>query len=146
MIFSDQRHELRQQFLSAWQKHKNQETLTPLEKMIVDIILLHPEYHAFLDQGEKVLEKDYLPEFGETNPFLHMSLHISIHEQLSTDRPNGIRALYQQAIMGCDRHDVEHIMMDCLAEILWDMQRSGQAADDQRYLHKLREALRKLQR
>ncbi len=89
-MFGNNRTELRQMFYRSWQKHQQQQIMEPLESVIARIIELHPEYHALLE-NEKAMDQDYTPEMGQTNPFLHMAMHISIQEQLSTDRPAGIR-------------------------------------------------------
>src|SRR4029077_2603928 len=96
---------------------------------------MHPEYQAILDHVEKYRDRDYLPEFGETNPFLHMSMHLAINEQLSIDQPPGIRSSFEalRAKHG-DAHDALHQVMDCLAEMVWQAQRPGTAPDGALYL------------
>jgi len=139
MIFSQNRDQLRQFYCEVWRKHGAGLALEPLEGQIRDVILLHPEYHSLLENPEQALGREYLPEFGATNPFLHMGLHLAIHEQLSTDRPAGIRAL----VIGLrsrwtDMHALEHQMMECLAESLWRSQRDGIPPDEVEYLDCLR--------
>jgi len=139
MIFSQNRDQLRQFYCEVWRKHGAGLALEPLEGQIRDVILLHPEYHSLLGNPEQALGREYLPEFGATNPFLHMGLHLAIHEQLSTDRPAGIRAL----VIGLrsrwtDMHALEHQMMECLAESLWRSQRDGIPPDEVEYLDCLR--------
>ena len=72
--------------------------LSAMENMALEVILLHPEYHAMLDDAERYQNKDYLPEMGDTNPFLHMSMHIAIKEQLSIDQPPGIRQRFERLL------------------------------------------------
>jgi hypothetical protein len=137
MMYGNDRGSMREVFLRAWQKHRDQQPLEGVERLIVDIALHHPEYQRLLETPDTA-HKDYLPELGESNPFMHMGLHIAIQEQLSVDRPQGIRTVYQKliALLG-DAHMAEHAMMDCLAEILWQAQRDGRAPDQDTYLTNL---------
>lgn len=142
MIFSQNRDQLRQFYCEVWRKHRADEPLEPLEIQIRDVILMHPEYHTLLDHPEQALGREYLPEFGETNPFLHMGLHLAIHEQLATDRPAGIRALVTELRPHWpDMHAFEHRMMDCLAEMLWRSQHDGEPPDEAAYLRCLSHGL-----
>ena len=103
--------------------------------MIVEIILLHPEYHALFDHPELPLPT----ELQETNPFLHISLHLALREQISTDRPAGIKAIYANLCQALqDPHRAEHRMLDCLGQILWDAQQMGKLPDEGYYLEMLR--------
>jgi hypothetical protein len=135
MLFSQDRTQLRRFFFSVWRKHQAREPMEPLEGLIADVIAQHPEYHAQLANEEAALDRDYLPEMGETNPFLHLAMHLAMREQLGTQRPAGIVEIYQKlaAVTG-NAHDAEHAMMDCLGEMLWQAQRDGTAPDEQRYL------------
>jgi len=137
-MFTQDRDQTRQFFFQVWRKHENRQPLEPLEAMVLDVIKVHPEYHGFLsDSNQK-----FFSEQDETNPFLHFGLHIALREQLSTDRPPGIRAIYQSSVIGCDDlHALEHTMMDCLAETLWTSQRYGIPPDEQSYLACLRQTL-----
>lgn len=106
---------------------------------VADVIELHPEYHASLEAGGEVVDRDYTPEGGQSNPFLHMGLHLAVRDQLATDRPPGIRRAFEDVVrrMG-DSHEAEHRMIDCLAETLWEAQRSGLPPDEQTYLERVR--------
>ncbi|WP_428603485.1 DUF1841 family protein [Sedimenticola sp.] len=138
-MFGNDRIEMRRFFTEAWRKACAGETLIPLEQMLADVISQHPEYHAFLENPDKMLDKDFLPDFGETNPFLHMGMHISLQEQIGTDRPTGIRQLYQKVVMQAgDRHQAEHRMMECLGKMLWEAQRDNRMPDEQAYLDCIR--------
>lgn len=140
MLFGQDRNALRQQYLSAWQKHQQGQPLEPLEKMIAQTITEHPEYHTLLTKTEQALSQDFDPETG--NPFMHMGLHIAIQEQLSTDRPPGIRTLYQQLLAHYqDAHTCEHQMMQALSETLWQSQQSGSEPDSHFYLNCLQKLL-----
>ncbi|MBK1717683.1 hypothetical protein CKO27_08525 [Thiocystis violacea] len=134
-MFSADRQTHRRIFLEAWRKATNQEPLEPLEARIVEIMRQHPEYQAFIEGGEAALERDFLPDRGQANPFLHLGLHLAILEQLSIDQPRGIRQLYQDLIgrIG-DPHRLEHAIMDCLMEALWRVQQHQEAFDERAYL------------
>ncbi|VAW88584.1 FIG00433688: hypothetical protein [hydrothermal vent metagenome] len=139
MIFSQNRDELRQFYISSWEKYRNKQPLEALESQIGEVVALHPEYHAFLEKGEDTLAKDFSPELGESNPFMHMGLHLGIREQLSVNRPTGITNIYTRLMQKHnDVHRTEHAMMECLAEMIWQAQRSGTAPDEQRYLEQLK--------
>lgn len=142
MIFGSDRNNLRKLWFEVYRKAQAGEPLTALEEQIKAVIALHPEYHKALAHPERYAMQDYLPEFGEVNPFLHMGLHMGLREQLSTDRPAGIAALYAQACLRFgDKHVAEHMLMDGLAEALWEAQRSGKMPDEQRYLQSIRSRL-----
>jgi hypothetical protein len=138
-MFSSDRKQLRQTFFDAWRKRRAGEVMTSLEEMVSQVVAMHPEYHAQLENPDQGLEKDYLPEAGESNPFLHMAMHISLQEQISTDRPPGIRLLYQRLCqkMG-DVHQAEHQLMECLAQMLWEAQANQRMPDEQAYLDCIR--------
>lgn len=133
-MFNPSRDQVRQFFFEAWRKFRANETLTGLEAMAVQVITLHPEYHPVLDAPERYLEQEYFPEMGETNPFLHMSLHLSILEQLSIDQPTGIAAAYRTIVARAGEHDAQHAVMDCLAETVWRAQRDRTPPDGAAYL------------
>lgn len=136
MIFGQDRNELRKMYADTWQKRCDKIPLTPLEAQIADVIEWHPEYHADVMSDE--LNKDYTPDAGKTNPFLHMGLHLGIREQIATNRPSGITSIYSTltARIG-DAHLTEHRMIDCLAETLWEAQSQNTAPDEQKYLASL---------
>jgi len=138
-MFGQDRDGLRRAWVDAWSKRRDGRPLEPLEAQLADVIELHPEYHALLQSGDQVLADEWTPERGESNPFLHMGLHLALREQVATDRPAGIKAVYGQlaARLG-DAHDAEHRMIDCLAEALWQAQRDGQPPDEAAYLERLR--------
>ena len=141
-MFSNDRSQLRKMFFDSWRKYKTSEEMQPLEHMIVQIIQQHPEYHTLLEDEQAHLDKDYTPDMGETNPFLHMSMHIAIAEQLGTNRPAGIQELYQQ-LLGkfSDSHAVEHHIMECMGQMMWEAQRSNAMPDEHLYLECLRKLL-----
>jgi len=134
MIFSNDRSALRRTFQTAWQKRVEGKPLEPLEVIIADVVALHPEYQRIVEQPE-ALDRDWSPAMGETNPFLHMGMHIALHEQLTTRRPAGINEAYAAALVKLgDPHTVEHRFMECLGEALWQAQRNGAPPDEAGYL------------
>ncbi len=134
-LFNPSRDEVRAFFFSAWKTFKLQQVLTDLEKIAVSVILLHPEYHAMLDRPAQYEHQDYFPEMGETNPFLHMSLHLSIHEQRSVNQPIGIVGIYEKLMHKYqDAHLAQHDLIECLAETIWLAQRSQTNLDAAHYL------------
>ncbi|MEE8119559.1 MAG: DUF1841 family protein [Gammaproteobacteria bacterium] len=138
-MFGSDRGQLRRQFVEAWEKIQQNRPLSELEALITDIIALHPEYHDLLGGGEDTLDLDWQPEQGETNPFLHMAMHIAIREQLGANRPAGIREVHAQlAARHGDTHAAEHVMLEALGETLWEAQRSGLPPDETLYLERLR--------
>ncbi len=139
MSFGGGRGEMREVFFRAWCAFRQEHPLTGIEKIAVEIALRHPEYHSVLENPQSFQDRDYLPDFGETNPFLHMGLHIAIEEQITTDRPPGVIDIYQALRERFDdSHMVEHQMMDCLAEALWQAQRHGGQPSEKDYLACLR--------
>jgi hypothetical protein len=139
MFFPADRDELRRMYLQAWQRHRDGLPLEPLQAQIADVVAAHPEYQTLLEGDEDVLGRDWLPEHGASNPFLHMGMHLAIREQLATDRPPGIADIHRNLMERFgDAHDVEHRMAECLAEALWRSQRSGMPPDENAYLDALR--------
>jgi len=147
MIFSSDRQALRRRFIEAWHKARTGGLMEPLDVQIAEVIAEHPEYHALLEHADAALEKEYLPETGETNPFLHMALHIAVREQVATDRPPGIQHAFHALLAERpERADAEHVMLDCLAETLWSAQRAGHMPDEDAYLERIRERIRRSSR
>lgn len=140
-LFNPSRDQVRLFFFDTWRKYRGSEPLTPLEGMAVQVMLAHAEYQAVLDAPEQYREQEYFPEMGETNPFLHMSLHLSILEQLSIDQPPGIVAAYQALLKKHgEEHPAQHDLMECLAETIWRAQRDRAAPDGAAYLERIRDA------
>jgi len=141
MIFGSDRNRLRRHFLDAWRKRQSGEPLEPLEALIADVVTQHPEYHGLLE-SEESLERDFTPEEGQTNPFLHLGMHISLAEQIATDRPAGIRELHHRIGVACGSpHEAEHRMMECLGLVLWEAQRQNRPPDEKAYLECLKRLL-----
>lgn len=134
-MFNPSRDQVRQFFFSVWAKYRAGHMLAGTELPALDAVLAHPEYHAILDQPDRYQERDYLPEAGETNPFLHLSMHLAIAEQLSVDQPPGIRGRYQRLLQQHgDEMGAQHAIMDCLGEMIWQAQRHQTAFDSAAYL------------
>jgi len=133
------REQLRLSYAEAWRKHLARVPLTPLESLIADVIAHHPEYQPLVGDAQAVQAFDPSPGTAAENPFLHMGLHLAIREQLSIDRPPGVRQI-QQALTArlADEHDAEHVLMEALAETLWEAQRDGRPPDERRYLDRAR--------
>jgi hypothetical protein len=134
------RDEVRQVYLNVWHKMQQQLLLEPMEAMIADVIETHPEYHALLEDSADIKQRDFTPDQGQTNPFLHMGMHIALREQAGADHPRGIQDLYRRLISSKGQHEAEHAMMECLGQALWNAQRSHQAPDESAFL----ECLKKL--
>ena len=135
MLYGSDRRQLRGVFFQAWRKHRAGQPLEGVERLVVAVALRHPEYHTLLDASDTSADRDWLPELGESNPFLHMALHIAIDEQLATGRPQDLRAHY--ALLSqrhTDEHAAQHVIMECLAEVLWRAGQAGQVPDDRAYL------------
>jgi len=140
-FFTQDRDKLRQAWADIWRKAQSGEPLDPLSQQVAEVIREHPQYHAILEQGR--LGGEYLPEMGQTNPFLHMGMHLALREQISTDRPAGIAHIHRQlTLRHGSAHEAEHMMMACLAEALWQAQRHQQPPDEQAYLRCLQKQLK----
>ncbi|MBA3477787.1 MAG: DUF1841 family protein [Lautropia sp.] len=134
-MFDPKLADVRRFFCGIWRKHRDRMPLEPLEALALDWILKHPEYHRSLENPDAAVAADYSPQAGKTNPFLHLSLHLAVSEQLSIDQPPGIRALVQalERKLG-SAHDAAHQAQECLAQTLWRAQRDSQPPDQQAYL------------
>ncbi len=141
-MISGDRNQLRQVFFEAWRKHLTGEETEPLEKIVVSVIVEHPEYHQMLSDSERFLSREFHADDGQSNPFLHMAMHISLLEQISTDRPAGISEFYQHLCqrMG-EAHEAEHQLMECLGRMLWEAQSTNRMPDEQAYLECIRTLL-----
>ncbi len=129
------REQLRKSYAEAWRKHLAQAPLTPLEAMIADVIAVHPEYQALVSDADAAAAFEPPGHAGSENPFLHMGLHLAVRDQVSVDRPPGVRELHRllQARLG-DLHRAEHVLVEALGETLWQAQRNGRPPDEAYYL------------
>ncbi|MFW5454384.1 DUF1841 family protein [Thioalkalivibrio sulfidiphilus] len=138
MFENASRDQLRRMYAEAWRKHRAGEVLEPLEKQIAELVAEHPEYQALIEDPDAVLAAEFTPEGGQSNPFLHMGMHLAIREQAGTNRPAGFTAAYQNAVRKLGAHEAEHAIMECLGTALWEAQRFGRAPDEQSYLECVR--------
>ncbi|MBI4999039.1 MAG: DUF1841 family protein [Rhodocyclales bacterium] len=140
-MFTPSRDQVRRFLADAWRKRRDGLPATPLEIMAADLAELHPEYHELLDAGDEALAREWTPEQGETNPFLHLSLQLAIAEQLSIDQPPGIRAVFEQLLARHgDRHAALHVILECLGETVWRAGQDQAPPDGNAYLDCLRRA------
>ena len=134
-MFTPSQNDVRRFFCDAWRKHVAALPLTPIEAQAADWIAEHPEYHADLDDVDAALAAVFDMEAGRTNPFLHLSMHLSITEQVGIDQPRGVKQAFEllRHRLG-SAHDAQHEVMECLGEMIWASQRSGLPPDGQAYL------------
>ena len=138
-MFAPSQHDVRQLFCEAYARQREGSPLTPMQARAADWIALHPEYHAELADLAAAQAAVYDVEAGRTNPFLHLSMHLSISEQVSIDQPRGIRQAFELLAARCgSAHDAQHEVMECLGEMLWTSQRSGLPPDGPAYIEALR--------
>ncbi len=141
-MYTDNRNAYRQTFFDAWQKHLQHMPVEPLEAQIINIMLAHPEYHPLFNAPEKFLTQAFEPE---ENPFMHLSLHLAVREQIQTNRPSGITHLYQEVLAKLPNpHEAEHELVTTLGQFLWHAQQNGNLPDENAYLQSLRETLNEL--
>ena len=134
-MFNPSREQVRALFFETWRKYGAGETIAGVETLALEAILLHPEYHRVLDAPDRYRQQEYFPELGETNPFLHLSLHVALEEQLSIDQPPGVRERFARIVSkSADRHAALHAAVDCMAEMVWRAQRDAATPDAAGYL------------
>ncbi len=139
-MFAPSQNDVRRFFCETHRKQREALPLTPMETIAGGWIAQHPEYHAELADLEAALAAVYEVEAGRTNPFLHLSMHLTISEQVAIDQPRGIKQAF--ALLAAKRgsaHEAQHEVMECLGEMIWASQRSGQPPDGQRYLECVRQ-------
>ena len=129
-------------FCDTWQKTNLGSPLTPLEAIARDWMLQHHEYESLLSDPETAESSDFDIGQGQSNPFLHLSMHLSIAEQISIDQPNGIRDAFQQLASRLGEHEAHHQIMECLGEMLWTSQRNGAPPDGESYVECIRRRTR----
>jgi len=135
MLYTQNRDEQRKFLANAWQKFLDKKLLDSLEDQLTKVIEIHPEYHQLIQD----IESDYFPEQGEVNPFLHINLHLALREQLSINQPIGIKDYYQRLLSKVkDPHEVEHKMMDCIAQMIFSSQKNNTPMDHQAYIECLK--------
>jgi len=134
-MFNPSRDEARRFLIGAWRKFRAEAPLSGLEALAAQLIALHPEYHPLLEASERSIDREWRPEDGDVNPFLHLSLHLAVAEQLAIDQPPGLRAQFERlrAARG-DEHAALHAVLECLGEVVWNAQRNGTQPDAALYL------------
>ena len=134
-MFTPSRDEARRFLIDAWHKYSAGEPLSGLEQTAAQLIAMHPEYHRVLETPDTHVDRDYRPEQGDINPFLHLSLHLAVAEQLAIDQPPGIVAHFTRLrdARG-DTHEALHAIVECLGEVIWQAQRTGGSPDGAAYL------------
>ena len=138
-MFQPSQHDVRRFFCETWRKQREGLPLTAMEVIAADWITEHPEYHADLADAEAAVAANYPIEDGRTNPFLHLSMHLSIAEQCGIDQPTGIRqAVSLLATRRNALHQAHHEVMECLGEMIWASQRSGLPPDGHAYIDAVR--------
>ncbi len=138
-MFNPSQHDVRRFFCEAWRKQREGLVQEPMETLAAQWIAEHPEHHADLADLEQALAATYSVESGHANPFLHLSMHLTISEQCSIDQPRGIRqAVELLAAKRGSLHDAHHEAMECLGEMVWASQRSGQPPDGRALLECVR--------
>jgi len=131
-MFNPSRDDVREMFFAAWRSYRDGRPLAGMDALALDVILQHPEYHETLEHPERYRDRDYV---DQSNPFLHMSLHLALEEQLSIDQPPGIRTAWQALLARAgERHRALHEALECLAETLWRAQRDAMPPDAAAYL------------
>lgn len=139
-MFAPSQEQVRRFFCETWAKHQAGQPLTPLETQAADWIAQHPEYHADLSDVEAAVAAVFEVEEGRTNPFLHLSMHLSITEQVSIDQPRGIRAAVELLANRLNSlHGAHHEAMEALGEMVWESQRFGKPFDGDRYIDRIRQ-------
>ena len=134
-MFTSDRSKQRQYLKQAWEKYTSHEQLEPLELQLSKIVEQHPEYQNLI----KNLDSEYFPEQGNTNPFLHINLHLTLQDQITMDQPKGIRDIHSQLIVKIkDAHEVEHMMMEHIAEMIFNAQKNNAAFDLDGYIQALK--------
>ena len=134
-MFSPSRDEARRFLTDAWAKYRAQAPLTDLEKIAAGLVAMHPEYHATFEAPDQTVDRVYRPEAAAVNPFLHLSLHLAVAEQLAIDQPPGIRAEFERIrVARGDEHAALHAVLECLGEVVWQAQRQRAAPDAKLYL------------
>ena len=135
-MFVKDRDSSRRTFIDVWRKHNEKTVMDPLELLILDVILEHPEYHRYLENEDKAINYEPNRQAGESNPFLHMGMHIALREQVQNNRPPGVRDIYLQLIdkKFTSQHELEHLMMECFGRMMWEAQLNNCAPDFIKYL------------
>ena len=137
-MFAPSRDEARRFVIGAWTKFRAGEPLSDIERLVASLVAMHPEYQPLIEEGERHLEREWTPDGGAANPFLHLSLHLAVAEQLAIDQPPGIRAAFETLRSRRGQHEAEHVILECLGETIWRAQRQGGEMDALAYVDAIR--------
>ncbi|MFL6659740.1 MAG: DUF1841 family protein [Massilia sp.] len=137
-MFTPSSNDVRRFFCEAFRKQRAGEILSPMDAIAADWIVQHPEYDEVLADADSAVARDYSVEGGQANPFLHLSMHLSIAEQVSIDNPPGIRAACSALTLRLGAHEAHHQIMECLGEMIWKSQRDGAQPDTASYVECVR--------
>ena len=138
-MFQPNQSDVRRFFCAAHAGQRAGLPLDPMATIAARWIAEHPEYHGELADEAAALQAVYTVEEGRTNPFLHLSMHLTIEEQVAIDQPTGIRQAVQLlAVRRGSLHDAHHEVMECLGEMIWASQRSGLPPDGLAYIEAVR--------
>ena len=134
-MFAPSQQDVRRFFCEIWRRQREGLPLDPMQAKAAHWVAQHPEYDGDLSDEAAALEAVFTVEDGRTNPFLHLSMHLSLVEQVDIDQPRGSRQAFEllRDRLG-SAHDAHHQMMECLGEMIWASQRSGLPPDGQAYL------------
>ena len=139
-MFQPSQTDVRRFFCATYGRVRAGAPLEPMQAVAADWIAEHPEYHAALADEAAALAAVYTVEEGRTNPFLHLSMHLSIAEQVAINQPTGIRqAVALLAARRNSLHAAHHEVMEALGEMVWTSQRSGLPPDGLAYLESVRQ-------
>ena len=134
-MFTPSQADVRRFFCSVYAKALAGQPLEAIETIASQWLDEHPEYQSEWLDADAALAKMYDVNGAKTNPFLHLSMHLSISEQCSIDQPRGIRQAVELLTARRDSlHDAHHEAMECLGQMLWESQRSGRPPDGQAYI------------
>ena len=140
-MFNPSQEDVRRFFCDVYRKQRAGEPMEAIEVLSGQWIDQHPEFHAELADVDAALRNMHHPDPDKTNPFLHLSMHLSISEQCSIDQPAGVRQAVELLAARRDSlHEAHHVAMDCLGRMVSESQRSGRPPDGQAYLDTLRRA------
>lgn len=137
-MFTPSSNDVRRFFCEAYRKHKSGAVLTPMDAIAADWISHHPEYAEALTDADAAVARDYSVEGGQANPFLHLSMHLSIAEQVSIDQPRGIKAAHDALVRKLGQHEAHHEIMECLGQMIWTSQKNGVPPDSAAYVECVR--------
>ena len=140
-MFNPSQSDVRRFFCAVYAKWLIKETMDGIETIAALWIAEHPEYHQDLSDAEAAVARDYTVDAGRTNPFLHLSMHLSISEQCSIDQPRGIQVAIETLTSKLDSlHDAHHVAMEALGVMMWESQRSNTPPNGETYIESIKKA------